>query len=164
MEHFSIQDAYPSDIAVCYGCGRNNPKGWHIRSEWDGTEGTLHFTPESHHTAYPGIVYGGLIAGLIDCHSVGTAVAAMYQAEGRELGSQPLILCVTANLNIIYIKPTPMGHELFLRAKINDLTSKKATVHCSLYVHSDEYVRGEVVADRVAPDQLKQIATNKPKR
>jgi len=151
-----IQDAYPDDIAVCYGCGRNNPKGWKIRSEWDGTEGTLRFTPEIHHTAYPGIVYGGLIAGLIDCHSVGTAVAAMYQTEGRELGSQPPILCVTANLNVTYINPTPLGHELFLRARINKLTTKKATVHCSLYVHSDECARGEVVAVRVPPDRLQQ--------
>ena len=149
-----IQDTYPADIAVCYGCGRNNPKGWHIRSEWDGKEGTLRFTPDTHHTAYPSIVYGGLIAGLIDCHSVGTAVAAMYQAEGRQLGSQPPILCVTANLNVTYIKPTPLGYELFLRAQINELTDKKASVHCSLYVHSDECARGEVVAVRVPSDRL----------
>jgi acyl-coenzyme A thioesterase PaaI-like protein len=144
-----IQDAYPDDIAVCYGCGRNNPEGWQIQSEWDGTEGTLRFTPETHHAAYPDIVYGGLIAGLIDCHSVGTAVAAMYQAEGRALGTQPPILCVTANLNVTYINPTPLGHELFLRAQIDELTPKKAIVHCSLYVGQDKYARGEVVAVRI---------------
>ncbi|RUA00030.1 MAG: PaaI family thioesterase [Deltaproteobacteria bacterium] len=152
-----IQDTYPEDISICFGCGRNNPKGWQIRSEWDGTEGTLRFTPEAHHTAYPGIVYGGLIAGLIDCHSVGTAVAAMYQAENRPMGSQPPILCVTANLNVTYIKPTPLGNELFLRARIKELTPKKAIVHCSLYAGGDECDRAEVVAVRVPPDRLKQV-------
>jgi acyl-coenzyme A thioesterase PaaI-like protein len=151
-----IQDAYPDDIAVCFGCGRNNPEGWQIRSEWDGKEGTLRFTPDPHHTAYPGIVYGGLIAGLIDCHSVGTAVAAMYQAEGRPLDSQPPILCVTANLNVTYLKPTPLGDELFLQARIKALTSRKAIVRCSLFAGEDECAQAEVVAVRVPSDRLKQ--------
>lgn len=153
-----IQDIYPEDIAVCYGCGRNNPEGWHIRSRWDGTEGTLRFTPDAHHTAYPGIVYGGLIAGLIDCHSVGTAVAAMYQAEERPLDSDPPILCVTGNLNVRYLKPTPLGHELFLRARIKTLTDKKGIVACSLYADSEECVQAEVVAIRVPPDRLQAAA------
>lgn len=151
----TIQDTYPDDIAICYGCGKHNPKGWHIRTQWDGQEGVLRFTPDKEHTAFPGIVYGGLIAGLIDCHSVGTAVAAMYAAEDRAPGSQPPILCVTGNLNVTYLKPTPLGHELLLRARIKEITDKKAMVHCSLFANGDECAKGQVVAIRVPPERLK---------
>ncbi len=155
MAGIAIQDCYPDDIAICYGCGRNNPKGWHIRTQWDGKQGILRFTPDEAHTAFPGIVYGGLIAGLIDCHSVGTAVAAMYDAEEREPGSSPPILCVTGNLNVTYLKPTPLGHELILRANVQELKAKKAIVHCTLTVMGETCAKGEVVAIRVPPERLK---------
>ena len=43
----------------------------------------------AHHMAIPGYVYGGLIASLIDCHGTGTASAASYRREDRELGTPP---------------------------------------------------------------------------
>jgi len=155
MTAITIQDTYPDDIAICYGCGKHNPKGWHIQTQWDGKEGILRFTPKEEHTAYPGIVYGGLIAGLIDCHSVGTAVAAMYAAEGRIPGSLPPILCVTGNLNVTYLKPTPMGYELLLRAHIKKITNKKAVVDCVVVARGEECAKGQVVAIRVPPENLK---------
>ena len=142
----AIQDFYPDDIAVCYGCGKNNPRGHHIRTIWDGQEGTFRFTPEPYHTAFPGVVYGGLIASLIDCHSVGTAVAAAYQAENREPDTPPEITYVTGNLNVSFLKPTPMGVELLLRARIKEMGERKTIVTCSLYANDEECARGEVVA------------------
>lgn len=144
-----IQDSYPDTIAICYGCGRNNPHGLHIETVWDGEEGVCRFTPQDYHTAFPGFVYGGLLASLIDCHSVGTAIAAMYDAEQRAPGTDPEITAVTANLNVDYLKPTPIGVELVLRARIEELTPKKAIVTCSLYAGDTETVRGRVVAVRV---------------
>jgi acyl-coenzyme A thioesterase PaaI-like protein len=144
-----IQDSYPDNVAICYGCGRNNPHGLHIETLWDGAEGVCHFTPQDYHTAFPGFVYGGLLASLIDCHSIGTAIAAMYDAENRAPGTEPEITAVTANLNVDYLKPTPIGVELVLRARIEELTPKKAIVACSLYASETETVRGRVVAVRV---------------
>ncbi len=144
-----IQDSYPDEIAICYGCGRHNPHGLHIETQWDGEEGVCHFTPQPYHTAFPGVVYGGLLASLIDCHSIGTAIAAMYQAEDRAPDTEPEITCVTANLNVSYLKPTPMGVELVLRAQIKSLHERKAIVTCSLFAGDLESVRGEVVAVRV---------------
>ena len=136
-----IQNFYPGDTAVCYGCGRNNEHGLHIQTYWDGTEGICHFTPRPYHTAFPGVVYGGLLASVIDCHSIGTAIAAMYSAEQREPSTEPLITCVTGKLNVDYLKPTPTDTELLLRTRIAELSERKAIVTCSVYAASQETVR-----------------------
>ncbi|MDJ0830908.1 MAG: PaaI family thioesterase [Desulfobacterales bacterium] len=145
-----IQNHYPEDIAVCYGCGRNNPSGLHIQTFWQNNEGIFRYTPLPNQTAFPGVAYGGLIANLIDCHSIGTAIAATYEAEGRAPGTEPGIMYVTANLNIDYLKPTPINSELLLRAKVTKLTVKKAIVTCSLFAREIERTRSQVVAVRVS--------------
>ncbi len=145
----AVQDTYEDKIAVCYGCGRNNAHGLHIKTYWDGTIGHSRFTPRPEHTAFPGVVYGGLLASLIDCHSMATAIAAMYDVAGREVGSHPVITCVTGNLNVSYKKPTPMGVELILETRVKELTEKKAIVITELTANGEIYVLGEVVAVRV---------------
>ncbi len=145
----AIQDFYPDDTAICYGCGRNNAHGHHVRSFWDGTTGTATFMPEEYHTAFPGVVYGGLLASLIDCHSIGIASAAAYDHEGIDPSTQHEITHVTGNLNVNFLKPTPMGVELQLKATIKELTDRKAIVTCSVYANDVETVRAEVVAVRV---------------
>ncbi|MBW2607577.1 MAG: PaaI family thioesterase [Deltaproteobacteria bacterium] len=125
MTEKAIQDYYPADIAVCYGCGRKNPHGLNIRTRWNGEEGIFQFKPKPYHTAFPGVAYGGLIASLIDCHSIGTAVAAAYQAEGRRPGSLPEIMFVTGNLNVSYLLPTPIDAELLLRARVKEMKERK---------------------------------------
>jgi acyl-coenzyme A thioesterase PaaI-like protein len=154
MSQKPIQDYYPDDVAVCYGCGRNNPEGLHIQTQWQGTEGVCHFTPKSCHTAFPGYVYGGLIASLIDCHSMGTAIAAAHEMAGLEPTTESGITFVTANLNISYLKPTPAGVELVLRSRVKEMHEKKAIITTSLYADGMECVRGEVVAVRVPSRML----------
>ncbi len=144
-----IQDFYPDAAAVCLGCGRNNAQGLHIQTFWDGEEGVAHFTPQPYHTGYPGLVYGGLLASLIDCHSIGTATAATYQAENRPPGSDPQITYVTGTLTVTYLQPTPIDAVLTLRSRVTQLTPRKAIVATSLYAGDTEVVRGEVVAVRL---------------
>lgn len=152
MSKITIQDYYRDEVAVCYGCGKNNAGGLHIRTEWDGKEGTFRFTPRPDHLAFPGVVYGGLIACLIDCHSIGTAVAAAYDAENRAPGTDPEILFVTGNLNVTYLAPTPMGVELLLRSHVEKRHERKTIVACSIFADGKECARGEVVAVRSAWD------------
>lgn len=156
----AIQDSYNSAAAICYGCGINNPHGLHIKTRWDGEIGHSLFIPRDEHTAFPGVVYGGLIASLIDCHSIGTAIAAMYDAENRLAGSSPEITCVTGNLNVSYKKPSPMGTELKLESRIKELTAKKAIVSTSLIANGEICALGEVVAVRVASRLLFEDNTN----
>ncbi len=149
MSDQPIQNFYPDDVAICYGCGRHNAQGLHIQTFWDGREGIARFQPQPHHTAFPGAVYGGLLASLIDCHSMGTAIAAMYAAEGRAPGTEPEITCVTANLNVTYLQPTPLGPELIIRAHVREMSQRKAIIETSIWAGETETVRGEVVAVRV---------------
>ena len=83
----AFQDYYPENVSHCYGCGSNNHHGHQIKTFWEGEETVTRFKPEPFHTSVPGYAYGGLIASLIDCHSTGTAAAAMYRSEGREMGT-----------------------------------------------------------------------------
>jgi len=74
MSEKAFQDYYPDDYSYCYGCGRLNPAGLHIKTYWDGDETISRYTPRPEHMAVPGFVYGGLIASLIDCNGTGAAV------------------------------------------------------------------------------------------
>ena len=127
-----IQDYYPEKQANCFGCGVNNPLGHHLQSYWDGEKALCRFTPGPEQTAFPGAVYGGLIASLIDCHSAACATAAAYQAEGREPGSTPVITMVTGELKVSYKAPTPMGAELVLAARALEIHPRKVLVLCEL--------------------------------
>jgi acyl-coenzyme A thioesterase PaaI-like protein len=151
----AIQDYYAEELAVCYGCGRTNPEGLHIKTHWDGSEGVCHFKPQAYHTAYPGYVYGGLIASLIDCHSTGTATAAAYEAEGREPDTDPPIRFVTGTLTVRFVRPTPIQGELTLRARVKELGKKKAVVTCSLFACKEECAQGEVVVVRAPKTMMK---------
>lgn len=148
-QHKFIQDSYSPTTAICYGCGINNPDGLHIKTYWDGTIGHCEFMPRPEHTAFSNYVYGGLIASIIDCHSIGTAIAAMYDAAGREAGTEPEITCVTGNLNISFKKPTPTGYILKLEARIKELSEKKAIVVTELSANGEIRVIGETIAIRV---------------
>jgi acyl-coenzyme A thioesterase PaaI-like protein len=152
MTEKAIQDFYADDVAICYGCGRHNPYGLHIKSYWDGREGVCHFKPEAHHTAFPGVVYGGLIASVIDCHCIAAAHAAAYQAEGRELGTEPEMTFVTGTLKVTYLHATPIDAELSLRAGIKEMHEKKIVITCSVFADGKQTAQGEVTAIRAPRD------------
>lgn len=124
MEQKTFQDYYPEDVSHCYGCGKDNKHGLQIKSYWDGEETYAIFNPKPYHTATKGYVYGGLIASLIDCHGTGTASAAMYKKEGREMDTKPTLRFVTASLHIDFLKPTPIGTPLEIRGKTEEITDR----------------------------------------
>jgi acyl-coenzyme A thioesterase PaaI-like protein len=147
----AIQDYYADDANHCYGCGSLNSHGLQIKSYWDGDETVCQFQPRPYHTAIPGYVYGGLIASLIDCHGTGTAAAAGYRAEGRAMGTEPLLRYVTASLHVDYSRPTPIDVQLELRARVEQISGKKIKVVVSVWAAGNQCARGEVVAVRI-PD------------
>lgn len=148
----AIQDFYPEDVAVCFGCGRLNEHGHHVRSFWDGEQATATFRPEPFHEAITGIVYGGLLASLLDCHTVGTGAAALYAAAGRPLGSAPAVRCVTGRLEVDFLAPTPLGPVLQLRAWPVEVGARKVVVE------------GELTADDVVTVRCRTIAVRLPDR
>lgn len=146
MNEKAFQDYYPDDFNHCYGCGGLNEHGHQIKSHWEGDDAVAIFTPKPYHTSLPGFLYGGLIASLIDCHSTGTASAALYRDQNRPLGSEPLMRCVTASLNVIYIRPAPLDGEITVRATVGNINGKRVTILTELFAGGELCAKGEVVA------------------
>jgi acyl-coenzyme A thioesterase PaaI-like protein len=157
----AIQDHYPDDVAHCYGCGRLNADGLQLKTHWDGDETVARVTPRPFHTAMPGFVYGGLIASLVDCHAMGTAAAAAERAAGREIGDGPAPRFVTAQLNVTYLKPTPLGPELEVRGRVRLATERKATVEVTVAAGGVITARGEVVAVRLPESMVTPHSADK---
>jgi len=146
MTEKAFQDFYPDDLSRCYGCGRLNEHGLHIKSYWDGEESITVFHPKPYHLGVPGYVYGGLIASIIDCHCTGTAAAATYRAQGREMDTEPPLRFVTASLHVEYLRPTPMGVPLEVRARVNESRGRKIVMTATLLAKGEVCARGEVIA------------------
>ena len=154
----AIQDFYPDDAARCYGCGRLNEAGHRLRTRWEGEETVSRFTPEDHHTALPGFVYGGLVASLLDCHGTGTAAGAAARADGWDpaSGEPPeggMPRYVTARLEVDFAAPTPLGPELVVRGRVVERGERKIVVEETLEAGGEVTARGRVVAVRM-PESL----------
>ena len=142
----AFQDYYPENVAHCYGCGSKNPHGHQIKTFWEGDETVTRFTPEPYHTSVPGFAYGGLIASLIDCHSTGSAAAAMYRSEGRDMDSLPPFRFVTGSLRVDFLKPTPIAGAIEIRGRVTEIRGRKVTVETTVQVDGVVTARGEVLA------------------
>jgi acyl-coenzyme A thioesterase PaaI-like protein len=150
----AIQDLIPANH--CFGCGPDNPAGMQIKSYWDGKQSVCDYMPRPEQCAGPTqFVYGGTIASLIDCHSVGTAIANYYEVDGHAIGEGPQIWCVTGRLTVSYLKPTPIDKPVQLRASISECGEKKTILVCTVHSESKVVAEGEVIAIRV-PDSWRE--------
>jgi acyl-coenzyme A thioesterase PaaI-like protein len=128
----SLQDRYAKQ-SICFGCGPANEHGLRIKSfavasdEGDADEFICRFTPEPHHHAFPGVLNGGIIGAVLDCHSNWAASIHLMKK-----GDLPAPACtVTSDFHVTLRRPTPMG-EVLLRAKIVESTDTKAIVEATL--------------------------------
>lgn len=145
----AFQDLLPHNH--CFGCGPANSDGLRIKSRWSGDGlSVARFTPEPYHCAGPRhFVNGGIIATIIDCHSVCTAAAAAYRDAGREIGSPPDIHYATARLELEYLRPTPIDAELEIVARIESRTERTYVLSCELSAAGKTRVTGTVEAIHV---------------
>ncbi|MGS4347330.1 PaaI family thioesterase [Myroides odoratus] len=150
----AIQDLYPDELAHCYGCGKNNPFGYQLKTYLAGDETIAHFTPDEKFTALPGSVYGGLVASLLDCHGTGSAAAFACVAENIDLENTEIIpvRCVTASLKVDFKAPTPMGTELELIGKLQSIEGRKIWVDMTLSAKGIICATGEILAIKLKSD------------
>ena len=127
MSEPSLQERYAPD-SICFGCGPANDKGLRIRSFLDGGEVVLDWTPERHHEAFPGMLNGGIIGALIDCHS---NWAAAHHLMVRAVADKPPVT-VTAEYAVKLMRPTPSGQPVPLRARVMESTADRAVVDATL--------------------------------
>lgn len=138
----------------CYGCGADNSQGLQVKSYWQKDDSTVcNYTPQPHQCAGPlRYLNGGVIATLIDCHSIGTALANAYRTEGREIGTGDSIWYVTGQMNISYKRPTEIKGSVKLVAKVREAAAKKTIVDCQLFSDGNLAAEAEVIAIRVPDD------------
>lgn len=130
MSHLDkcLQETYAPHNA-CFGCGPANEKGLRIRSFVDGDKVVADWTPEAHHEAFPGVLNGGIIGSLLDCHCNWTA--AWHLMDSQKLESPPCT--VTMEYTIKLRRPTPTDGPLHLEAKVIESDGKIVTVEGWLY-------------------------------
>lgn len=139
---------------VCYGCGPANPQGLRLKSRWDGEEAVCTWTAQPHHCGGTrNVVNGGVIATLLDCHSLNLAIAQAYRDEQRPIGSAPRVFFVTASMNVNYRRPTPLGKPLDLCASVRKVEGRKTFLRCTLSCERELCADAEVLAVRIHRDE-----------
>ena len=123
----SLQEKY-SPNGICFGCGPANDKGLRIRSFPDGDEVVAEWHAEPHHQAFPGILNGGIIGALLDCHSNWTAAYFLMRRDGLDFAP----CTVTAEFNVKLLRPTPVDGTITLKARVVDSSEDRATVEAEL--------------------------------
>jgi acyl-coenzyme A thioesterase PaaI-like protein len=131
----ALQDRY-SPEGGCFGCGPKNEEGLRIKSfvekrtAQDGSEETVvvaRFVPAAHHKAFPGMLNGGIIGALLDCHSNWTAAHHLMVKSGA--AAPPCT--VTADFHVTLKRPTPLA-EVVLEARVVESKDDRATIEATL--------------------------------
>ena len=123
----SLQETY-SPNSICFGCGPANEKGLHIHSFPDGDEVIATWNAEPHHQAFPGMLNGGIIGALLDCHSNWAATYFLMKRDGK---TEP-DCTVTADFHVKLLRPTPSDVPIYLRAHVVESREDRATVEAEL--------------------------------
>ncbi len=123
----SLQDRY-APASACFGCGPANALGLQIKSHVLGEEVVAHWMPSAHHEAYPGMLNGGIVGALLDCHSNWCAAHHLM----RKSGAVKPPCTVTASFHVKLLRPTNSHAPVVLRARVADSREDRATIEATL--------------------------------
>jgi acyl-coenzyme A thioesterase PaaI-like protein len=112
----------------CFGCGPANEKGLRIKSRPEGDEVVCDWTPEPHHEAFPGMLNGGIIGAVFDCHCNWTAAWHLMTRAGHD--KPPCT--VTAEFHVKLRRPTPSSGPVHVVAHVVDSSEDRATVEARM--------------------------------
>ena len=100
--------------SICFGCGPANERGLRINSIrcQGGLEAWVRPAPE--HQAFPGMIAGGIIGTILDCHGNWTAAISLMDARGEH---EPPTT-VTASYKVDLKRPTPTDVDLHVISKV----------------------------------------------
>lgn len=132
MRNISIQSTYGERFQYCWGCGPKNEEGLHLKSypSEDGESCIATVVPDEMYTGgVPHNLFGGMIATLFDCHGTASAAWFAHRKKGLELRSDTVIgRFITAHLEVDFKKPVPMGEEIKLTARAEEMGERKVIV------------------------------------
>jgi len=119
----SLQDQFAPNL-ICFGCGPANEKGLQIKSFVRGDKVIASFEPKPHQLAFEGMVKGGIIGALLDCHLNLTAAWHLMEKHSQDVPP----CCVTAKYEVTFEKPTSADTCLELEAWVVESSQRKAIV------------------------------------
>ena len=149
----SLQDQLTGNH--CFGCGPENAQGLRIKSYWSDVPGEVicEFQAQKHHNAGTAkILNGGIIATVLDCHCVITAIAQAYKDAGREVGQGEAIWFVTGSFDLRYQAPALLAAPVFLTARVTESWEKKSIISCDLKSGDIVCTTATMTAIRVPPE------------
>ncbi len=123
----SLQETFAPDNA-CFGCGPANGQGLRIRSFAEGDGLVADWRPQPHHSAFEGVLNGGICGALLDCHSNWTA--AIFLMQKTQAAAPPCT--VTADFHVTLKRPTPMDATLHLSARAVESDGDRVTVEAKI--------------------------------
>lgn len=133
----SLQDQFAPRL-TCFGCGPANPAGLQIKSFVEGDLVVATFQPKDCHLAFEGMLNGGIIGTLIDCHM--NWAAAWHLMQRNNTDSPPC--SVTAEFSVKFLKPTPMSGPVELVAAITDSSDRRANTTAELIADGEVTATG----------------------
>jgi uncharacterized protein (TIGR00369 family) len=84
---------------TCFGCGKDNPEGMHLKFRFEGKQAVCDFTLPKRFQGPPGHSHGGIVATILD------------EAMGK-VNKLRNVIALTKSMEISYMKPTPLGQTL----------------------------------------------------
>ena len=127
MEEESVQQIY-APSSICFGCGPANKHGLQINSYRIEGGLRMEYMSEDHHQAFPGMVNGGIIGTLLDCHGNWTAAVALMDTQ--DLDEPPCT--VTAKYDVQLRRPTPLGAMLTVTSQTTEVSEDRVSVQLTL--------------------------------
>ena len=101
----------PTDIDMCFVCGRNNPIGLKVKFRLEGNKAVAEFTPTEFHQGWKGVVHGGIIQTLLD---EGMSWAAIFAG----------LVTVSAKMEIRWKRPANVGEMLLISSSLTRNTRR----------------------------------------
>ncbi len=110
-ESVSLQDRFAPNL-MCFGCGPKNEHGLQLKSFEEGELIVAEWNGQPYHQAFEGMLNGGIIGSLLDCHCNWAGCIRLMKEQGA--ATPPC--CVTAEYTIKLHHPTPIAEPVKLRS------------------------------------------------
>jgi len=146
MSESSLQERYAPKNA-CFGCGPANQRGLRIRSFKRGDVYVAEWRPEPHHQAFEGVVNGGILGALLDCHMNWASAHHLMLKAGLDM----LPSTVTAEYGVKLLRPTPSDTELTIEARIVESSDDRVSVEGTIRANGKTCVTGHGTFVAVQP-------------
>jgi acyl-coenzyme A thioesterase PaaI-like protein len=99
-----------------------------LKSIVEGDETVCTWQPQRKHEAFPGVLCGGIVGTLLDCHLNWTAAWHLMRRQGAT--TPPCT--VTAEYAVKLRRPTPTAEPVTLRARVVEAGDDRAKVQGTL--------------------------------